>query len=161
MVEPVTTGMIAVGAAQAVMSLYQGMSGSRKAKSAGRATARLIELETQIATRRAQRDLSQFMKDSRRAAFASGIQMSGSTSDYIRQMEYRGYEGIQDIRRVGWAQARAARKGGQVTGSGLMTQGLAGALGATAGALADYGAYKQSMRPPPATPPSGLTGAGK
>jgi hypothetical protein len=128
------------------MSLYSGISGGRKAKAAGKATAKMIQMETAIAERRAKRDLSELMKQSRGAAYNSGIQMSGSTEKYLRELEYRGYEGISDIRRIGAAQARAAKKGGQATGSGLMAQGISGAIGALGSAAGSYYTHQQNMR---------------
>jgi hypothetical protein len=86
------------------------------------------------------------MKQGRGAAYNSGIQMSGSTAKYLRELEYRGYEGIADIKRVGAAQARAAKKGGQATASGLMWQGLSGAVGGAASAAGSYYTYQQNMR---------------
>jgi hypothetical protein len=126
--------------------MYQGASGSRKAKAAGKATAKMIQMETAIAERRAKRDLSDLMKQGRGAAYNSGIQMSGSTSKYLRELEYRGYEGISDIKRIGAAQARAAKKGGQVTASGLMSQGVSGALGALGSAAGSYYTHQQNIR---------------
>jgi len=140
-----------IAAAQAAYSLYQGMQAGKKAKAAGRATADLIMMETEIAAKRAERDMSDLMKQGRGAAYASGVEMSGSTDQYLRKMQYRGQEGINDIRRVGAMQAKAAKKGGQVTGSGLMAQGIAGALGSAAGAAGDYYKGVQANR----TTPSG------
>ena len=64
----------------------------------------------------------------------------------LRELEYRGYEGIGDIKRVGAAQARAAKKGGQVTASGLMSQGVSGALGALGSAAGSYYTHQQNIR---------------
>ena len=150
--------LVAIGAVQAGYSMYQGMSGSRKAKAAGKATSDMILMESAIAQRRAKRDLSDLMKQANRAAYASGIQVDGSTSAYLDKLKYRGYEGIEDIRRIGAAQARAARKGGQVTGSGLMAQGIAGALGSAAGALGSYYTYQQNTRLPTTSAPAAPTG---
>jgi len=140
-----------IAAAQAAYSLYQGMQGAKKAKAAGRATADLIMMETEIAAKRAERDMSDLMKQGRGAAYASGVEMGGSTDQYLRKMQYRGQEGINDIRRIGAMQASAAKKGGQVTGSGLMAQGIAGAIGSAAGAAGDYYKGVQAGR----TTPSG------
>ena len=138
--------LLALGAAQAGMSLYSGISGSKKAKSAGKATARMIQMETDIAVRRAERDLTDLMNITKGGIYASNVLMSGSSENYLNKMKYRGYEGIEDIRRVGAAQARAAKKGGQTAASGLMTQGITGAIGAAASAAGSYYGYQQNTR---------------
>ena len=138
--------LVALGAAQAGMSLYSGMSGAKKARKAGKATADMIRMETAIAERRAKRDLSELMKQARGAAYNSGIQMSGSTDKYVRELEYRGYEGISDIRRIGAAQAKAAKAGGQATASSLALQGISGAIGGIGSAVGSYYTNQQNMR---------------
>ena len=138
--------MVAIAGAQAAYSMYQGYQGGKAAKKAGKATADLIRMETEIAAKRAERDMSDLMKQGRGAAYASGVEMSGSTDEYLRKMQYRGQEGINDIRRVGAMQAKAAKKGGQVTGSGLMAQGIAGAIGSAAGAVGSYYQGQQANR---------------
>jgi len=148
--------MVAIAGAQAAYSMYQGYQGGKAAKKAGKATADLIRMETEIAAKRAERDMSDLMKQGRGAAYASGVEMSGSTDAYLRKMQYRGQEGINDIRRVGAAQANAAKKGGQVTGSGLMAQGIAGAIGSAAGAAGAVYGNQQATRPLP----GGTSGGG-
>lgn len=128
----------AAAGANAIASIAGGLSGSSKAKAAGRASARTImETYQETARRKSLRD-QQRLGLTRASVYASNVQMTGTSAEYLSQMQDEMRKENAWMERAARLNARAARKGGQAAAdvalySGI-TQGISyGAQAAVAG----------------------------
>lgn len=115
---------MALAGVGAISSIAGGISGRSAAKDAGRATARTI-METYSETQR-RKDIrdQQKLGMTRASIAASGIQRSGTSAEYLSQMQDEIKNENAWLERAARMNARAARKGGQAQGDVAMYSGL-------------------------------------
>jgi hypothetical protein len=115
--------LAAVGAAVSVGSALSGYMGarsaSRKAKEAGKATARLIDAEGRESARRLRREQQYQYGTSVARAYGSNLQMSGSTEAYLGDMFSEQRRELDWLNTETRYRSKAARAGATTQASNL------------------------------------------
>jgi hypothetical protein len=131
--------LAAVGAAVSVGSALSGYMGARsaskKAKQAGKAASNVIYMEGEESARRLKREQEFAYGESTARAFASNLQMSGSTDYFLRDMYYEQRRELDWLNRETRARADAAYRGASTQASNLRntaTTNLMASLGSLA-----------------------------
>jgi DUF1009 family protein len=142
---------VAVGVLSIGTSLYGGSQGKKAAKEAGKASAAAIMTNYREESRRAKAGFETERSLADLAIGASNIQKSGSALAYVDALAGEQSRQLDWMKKAAQANARAARKGGQVAGSSLQMQGYSQAL-STAGSMAQSAAanYKPTTPTPKA-----------
>lgn len=124
----VAEATLALAAVQTAGGIIGGRSAKRSAKKAARRQAQFTSL--QRGEERRQQDIAFKMAlgEARLASFASGLQMQGSTKQYISMLESERARQLDYLQKANLAEQQAIMAGAAGAGTGALLQGiLAGA----------------------------------
>ncbi len=129
-------GWVATGATiiSGVSSIIGGQKADKKAREAGRANARLIQMETNEQLRRTRREFDMMRGETRAIIGASGVRFSGTPAAYLRDMKQEQDRQLAYTKMAGEKRAKAARKQGSYIGQSARMQGLTAGFQAFGGA---------------------------
>jgi len=137
------TWMVIISAAGAGYSIYAGeraedVADKRAAEmeAQGRENAKLIEAETQEQARRVSAQQREAESMALAKAAASGVQVSGSTKDYLSDMSTENKRQLDWLKKSGKSKANLARSGAYVSASGVRESGT----------QAKYGGYSDAVK---------------
>lgn len=117
-----------------VSSIIGGQKADKKAREAGRANARLIQMETNEQLRRTRREFDMMRGETRAIIGASGVRFSGTPAAYLADMKREQYRQLTYTEMAGKQRAKAARKQGSYIGQSARMQGLTAGFQAFGGA---------------------------
>ncbi len=100
----------------------------------GRENARLIAEETEESARREEKAAAAAESQSRARAAASGVTLSGSTSEYLSEQQKANAERIKWLRKSGSSRASITEREGAMTASATRAQGTAKLVGSVGSA---------------------------
>jgi hypothetical protein len=115
-------------------------SANRQAEKAGMRQADLLRQTTDEAARRLERGQERTLGEAKAGVYASGIQMSGSSESYVRDMQTEQARELAWLKDAGEKRAKAAetgaivgRQAGRWENLGQLGRGVAGGVGTITG----------------------------
>tara|TARA_R110002020_G_scaffold170207_4_gene359601 strand:- start:9405 stop:9872 length:468 start_codon:yes stop_codon:yes gene_type:complete len=137
----------AVAAAGIGLNLGMGMKANKKAKEAAKEQAQLTLQRRKEEIRLKKRQATKELGLGRAAVYASNIQMSGSSKEYLDELDTENMREIAFAKRAAQMEYDAIRKGAQGAGGPLIAQAAGDALQLAASSYASY----QANQPPAPT----------
>ena len=115
--------------AGAAMQVYGAMKSGSAMKSAARAQARAHLMTAEENIRRKGLQYAEMRKQTTAGIYASGVEMSGSSENYLRKMRTEMSRELAWQRMAAQAEAKAIKKGANIQANAGMISGVAGAMG--------------------------------
>ena len=115
--------------AGAAMQVYGSMQSGKAAKGAAREQAKLGLMTAQENIRRTELQYSKIRKQTTAGIYASGVEMSGSSENYLRKMRTEMSRELAWQRMAALAEYKAIKKGASMQANAGMVSGIAGAFG--------------------------------
>ena len=120
--------------AGAAMQVYGAMKSGSAMKSAAKAQARAHLMTAEENIRRKGLQYTEMRKQTTAGIYASGVEMSGSSENYLRKMRTEMSRELAWQRMAAQAEAKAIKKGANIQANAGMISGVAGAMGSLGGA---------------------------
>jgi hypothetical protein len=120
--------------AGAAMQVYGAAKSSSAMKSAAKAQARAHLMTAEENIRRKGLQYAEMRKQTTAGIYASGVEMSGSSENYLRKMRTEMSRELAWQRMAAQAEAKAIKKGANIQANAGMISGIAGAMGSLGGA---------------------------
>ena len=115
--------------AGAAMQVYGSMKSGSAMKSAAKAQARAHLMTAEENIRRKGLQYTEMRKQTTAGIYASGVEMSGSSENYLRKMRTEMSRELAWQRMAAQAEAKAIKKGANIQANAGMISGVAGAMG--------------------------------
>ena len=115
--------------AGAAMQVYGAMKSGSAMKSAAKAQARAHLMTAEENIRRKGLQYAEMRKQTTAGIYASGVEMSGSSENYLRKMRTEMSRELAWQRMAAQAEAKAIKKGANIQANAGMISGVAGAMG--------------------------------
>ena len=126
--------LVASAAVQVVGAMKSGSATKSAAKAQARAHLRTAEENI----RRKGLQYTEMRKQTTAGIYASGVEMSGSSENYLRKMRTEMSRELAWQRMAAQAEAKAIKKGANIQASAGMISGVAGAMGSLGSAYYGY-----------------------
>ena len=124
--------------AGAAMQVYGSMKSGSAMKSAAKAQASAHLRTAEENIRRKGLQYTEMRKQTTAGIYASGVEMSGSSENYLRKMRTEMSRELAWQRMAAQAEAKAIKKGANIQASAGMISGVAGAMGSLGSAYYGY-----------------------
>ena len=101
-----------ISAASTAYGMYQQYKAADEAKDIADKNAKMAKMETEEQARRLEKQQEQQSARARAAAAASGVEMTGTVSEYLLELESEQQEQLDWLRKAGYSRARILKEQG-------------------------------------------------
>jgi hypothetical protein len=140
----------AIGAGAAVVgvgsSIFGGVKANERAQIAAERQAELKSAQRAEEIRRLQRAVNQRAAAGKASAYASGVQIGGTTERYMSALDVEGAREVSFARKAAHLERRAIEAGAAGAGDALIASGVSRAVQAAGSMMADYYGSRQATQ---------------
>ncbi len=138
-------GMAIFSIASGVMQYKAAQDAADDQEEIARENARLIAEETEESARREEKAAAAAESQSRARAAASGVTLSGSTSEYLSEQQKANADRIKWLRKSGKSRASITEREGAMTAGATRARGTANLVGSVGSAYGHGYNYGQTQ----------------